>query len=498
MKLLFDTNIFIGLEDSKEIHERFADLHRKCLEHGVIMFVHEASIEDLKRDKDPTRQKLSLSKMPKFPQLKNVDRLTETELADQYGPLKKHNDVVDARLLHALFLNAVDLLITEDDGLHRRAKRVELNERVLTVADALTWLKQTYEPEEVFLPAVKSVKAYQLDFTDLIFEGLRADYGKKDFNTWTQKCSNEHRDCWVIEDGKAIVGLIIRKDEEHKDAGTRHTGPKILKVCTFKIGEGHRGQKLGEQLLKQALWHAQRNDYNLIYLTAYEKQETLIRLLEEYGFERTEKNARGEFIFEKPMLFGPIKVLTDESTIETDHRVYPRFLDGRDVNKFVVPINPDYHAKLFPEAAAICDGVESTGRPGNTIKKVYLCHSPNDQLLPGDLLFFYVTKAADEPSQCLTTIGVVEAVQKTRDFDEVRRLTAKRSVFSEAELRARVAGDREIKVIDFLLIGHLQPTLSLTTLRKKKILASWPQSITTLTRQAFGKLKLLLEVGFVN
>ncbi len=248
------------------------------------------------------------------------------------------------------------MLITEDDGLHRRAKRVELNERVLTVADALIWFKQTYEPEEVFLPAVKSVKAYQLDFADPIFEGLRADYGKKDFNTWTQKCSNEHRDCWIIEDGKAIVGLIIRKDEEHKDASTRHIGPKILKICTFKIAEGHRGQKLGEQLLKQALWHAQRNDYNLIYLSAYEKQEPLIRLLEDYGFERTEKNARGEFIFEKPILFGPITVLPDESTIETDHRVYPRFLDGREVNKFVVPINPDYHAKLFPEAASFGEG----------------------------------------------------------------------------------------------------------------------------------------------
>ena len=77
------------------------------------------------------------------------------------------------------------------------------------------------------------------------------------------------------------------------------------------------------------------------------------------------------------------------------HRIYPRYLDDPTIRKFVVPILPNYHKKLFPEAAMNAEApAQSTGKPGNTIKKVYLCNSPNNQLRAGDLIFFYVTKGS--------------------------------------------------------------------------------------------------------
>lgn len=72
MKLLIDTNVIIQLEDAKEIKAQFADLQRKCQEHGISVFVHEASLEDIERDPDKDRRRVTLSKVKKFRQLKGV------------------------------------------------------------------------------------------------------------------------------------------------------------------------------------------------------------------------------------------------------------------------------------------------------------------------------------------------------------------------------------------------------------------------------------------
>jgi hypothetical protein len=163
-----------------------------------------------------------------------------------------------------------------------------------------------------------------------------------------------------------------------------------------------------------------------------------------------------------------------------------------------VPIRPSYHAKLFPEVTDSPKGaaLEATGKPGNTIRKVYICHASTTQMRPGDLLIFYMTKADTYASQSLTSVGVVESVRLTGSLEEARRWTAKRSVFSDAELSEWVAGTKPLKVIDFLLIGHLGPILPLDLILDIGVLSSWPQSITKLSDKAYKKLKLHLHLGF--
>src|SRR5271165_6697906 len=98
MKLLIDTNVIIGLEDAKAIQEHFATLHRKCGEHGIGVFVHEASKEDIARDKDTARRAMTLSKIKKFQILKKSGTPSDSDLAHVYGPFNRANDLVDAKL----------------------------------------------------------------------------------------------------------------------------------------------------------------------------------------------------------------------------------------------------------------------------------------------------------------------------------------------------------------------------------------------------------------
>ncbi len=166
---LIDTNVIIGLEDHKTVQPAFAALLSVAARNKVDIMVHEAARDDLQRDQDAKRKAISLSKLEKFQVLKKVRGLTQAELEQKFGALKKPNDVVDATLLDALDRSAADFLVTEDRGLHERARRVspELGRRVLFVADAVQLLKTTYEPVEAPLRYVEEVAANEIQLTEL-------------------------------------------------------------------------------------------------------------------------------------------------------------------------------------------------------------------------------------------------------------------------------------------------------------------------------------------
>ena len=99
---LIDTNILIGLEDDREISPVMATLNRLANKYGVKMPVHEAAIEDINRDKNIERRKVTLSKLAKYDILPKIRALTKENLESEFGNIRKPNDEVDCRLLKAL------------------------------------------------------------------------------------------------------------------------------------------------------------------------------------------------------------------------------------------------------------------------------------------------------------------------------------------------------------------------------------------------------------
>ena len=224
-----------------------------------------------------------------------------------------------------------------------------LGDRVLSVEDALVWLRQTFEPAAVELPYVVEREAYAVDKTDSLFDGLRADY--PGFDAWyDEKCAREHRKCWVVDVGGALAGLVVRKDETRAEAKVvKSPGERILKLCTFIMGAKFRGEKFGEQLLKQCLWFGQANGYDVLYVTAFPNKEELIQLLSAYGFIVTGRQDNGELVIEKALKKGSLFVDDATDLLGLDRMSYPRFYDGVRAAKYCVPIQGAYHEKLFPE-----------------------------------------------------------------------------------------------------------------------------------------------------
>jgi ribosomal protein S18 acetylase RimI-like enzyme len=276
IKLLLDTNIFIALEDPKTVPPGVALLAQKAHLHGLSLFLDEACVADIRRDTNIERREATLSKLGKFPVIPGIAHQIEPDLIKRFGPIRNPNDRSDVLMLDTLDMNVVDFLVTEDIGIHTRAERAGLRDRVFTVRETLSWLQRAFEPREFRLPYVFAKKAYQVPQTDPIFDSLREGY--PDFDRWFAKCVREHRDCWVVEIDRQLAGLVIYKSETHADARTHHTGPRILKVCTFKMKPEYQGEKFGEQLLKTILWYAQGNGYDVVYLTAFPTQAFLISL----------------------------------------------------------------------------------------------------------------------------------------------------------------------------------------------------------------------------
>jgi hypothetical protein len=100
-------------------------------------------------------------------------------------------------------------------------------------------------------------------------------------------------------------------------------------------------------------------------------------------------------------------------------------------------------------------------------------------------------------SQSITSVAVAESMTETADHDELVKLTAKRSVFSEDELREMTASDkRPIKVIDFLLAGHIQPPVPIVDLLDLGVLKAGPQSIVQLPPHRVAPLRDRINLGF--
>lgn len=353
-------------------------------------------------------------------------------------------------------------------------------------------------------------KAHEIDSTDEIFDSLRDGYDDFD-KWWRNKCVAEHRLCWVVEQGLELAGICVRKHEPRSEATVTLSGEKILKLCTFKVKPEFRGEKLGELLLKQALWFAQRNNFDLIYLTTFPDQTFLIQILEYFGFFHTITQKNGEYVYEKQLSSTRLEINAGDDLFTVDRLNYPRFVSQNPAVAFCVPIKGIFHRKLFPEIAMqdplplfpdqmnFQTGGGETRTPGNTIRKVYLCRAPTNQMKPGDLLLFYESKSPDfVASQSVTSIGVLESVISTQDFDELVRLTAKRSVYSQADLKELLAErDAPIKVLDFLLVGHLEPPMRLSELLAADIFSGRPpQSISRLDVEAIEHFKPRMKFGF--
>ena len=453
--VLIDTNIIIKREDNEIIDKDIQNLIKNLNDLNFQILVHENSFKDIDNDKDEKRKKIVKSKMKSYPILKTeFDFIKDKEFSNlmKYGG--NHHDYVDNSLLYSLLNNEVSFLISEDKGIHKKVNRLNnqysnLNDRVFTIKEALSFFKQ----QSPILPYfIKKTSVNYLDINDNIFDKLKSDYVS--FDSWFEKIQNQRRDSLVYYNSDGSLGaLLIYKDEnEIIDVGDIKL-PSIDRVKIATMVVTNTGYKIGELFLSWIIDYALKNNKKELYLTHFRDgpDDPLIYLIEEYGFKCVGSRYNGELVHVKTINYKEVKKQIEECGNDCDYSLlskqfYPYFYDGENVNKFIVPIQEEFHEKLFLSDVQQTSLDNFTENKENaieiqrhTIKKAYLSHS-NTNLNSGDIVLFY-----ESPNKGISEIGIVEEFRKDLSYEEIINIVGKRSVYSQDELKAY--GDRNSVIL---------------------------------------------------
>ena len=471
-RFLLDANVLIPLEptspaDLEPDTPLAVEIVQRATALGFHLLVHPETIRELATDPNPARRIARQVLLAKYQELGDPPGIEHVEgVLGAVAP--QSNDWVDHLLLAALLADAVHYLVTNDDRMHRKARRLGLlSDRVLTIADARALLGTLVGSPQAPPPQVTTRALHSLRRDDPIFDSLRVDY--PGFDQWFGNASQAGRQAWVIESPAGeYAGICIWKSDDDEF----RLGGKVMKLSTFKVSEGYRGRRYGELLLKTTFNELHANRYNHVWLTVFERHTALITMLEDFGFERrSDETALGELVMLKPL------TPTDRAT--RDHFAYhsqfgPPAVDlSLDGGAYVIPIRPRYHDRLFPDHPREPARLLQDDDPfGNALRKAYLSRSPIAPLPRGATILFY----RSEDWQAITAVGVVEESRRSDNPSDIAAFAGQRTVYSYEEIETMTRP--EALAILFRQDRLLESPWPLGDLRAAGVLNAPPQSIT--------------------
>lgn len=454
---------------------------RLCNSHGHQILYHPASIADIQRDRDEARRNRTLARLNQYPQLQAGPNCPWNT------PETSVNDACDNEILYALERDAVHALVTEDQKLHRKAQQRGLGNRVYFIQSADDWLRRLHEPPASPLPNIDDVELHTLteQLASSFFETIRADYPP--FDGWFRTKAQEGRHAWIYRDGNtqsisAICIYTIQTNEIVTDEELVLHGDS-LKLCTFKVGESVRGRKIGELFLRAAFQYATSHRCTSIFLHANANQQIHLKsLLEDFGFRSVGRYGADD-VYVKDHPIAPPALQMDP--FEYVQLYYPHYLSDIEIRKFLVPIQPRYHNILFPDYQTPGHALP-VGHPqrhvGNAIKLAYLCHTPNKQLRPGDVVLFYRT----HDMKAVTTLGIVESYTWSNSADEIAQIVSRRTVYTEQQIEEMAHA--ETKVMLFRLIHHFDNPVTYQELKRLRVVSGPIQSIINISDESFSRI----------
>jgi len=458
IRVLLDTNIIIHRETNKIVRKDIGMLFHWLDKLHYEKYVHPITINELKRHKNQDLVDTISIKLQSYHLMKTIAPMHEEVLEISRQMDKTDNDINDTKLLNELYFERVDILITEDKKIHKKAELLGIGDKVYSIEEFLEKVfKENPELVDYKTLAVKKEYFGNINLQSPFFDSFREDY--KEFDRWFNRKSDEVAYVGYYQnDISAFLYVKVEdENENYSDISPIFPPKKRLKVGTFKVAIN--GFKLGERFLKIIFDNARKQKVEEIYLTIFDKgeeQKRLIELIKHWGFYEwgTKTTPNG---IEK-VYVRPFKKPADKNN---PRLTYP-FL-SKEARVFLVPIYPDYHTELFPDSIlqteSPMDFIENKPHR-NAIQKVYVSHSLQRNLNKGDIILFYRTAPIGQKAyyaSVVTTIGIVEEIVFPKTFDELKNACRKRTVLSDEELNQFWNRKKHIKpfVVKFLYTESL-------------------------------------------
>lgn len=212
-----------------------------------------------------------------------------------------------------------------------------------------------------------------------------------------------------------------------------------------------------------------------------DRQDYLIRMLGDFGFKKL-GSYQGDLVLVKQHPRSPPDASVAQP-LEYARQFFPHYRRDPAVRKFLIPIQPHFHAELFPDYSAVQGNLFGrSGSVGNAIKLAYLCHAQTKAISAGDVVLFYRT--GDE--KAVTSVGVVDRFEMLTDAARIASLVSRRTVYGIEEIN-RMASSLT-KVILFRLVEHLPSPVSFDQLLSRGVVRGPIQSILRLSDDSFSRV----------
>ena len=487
MRILIDTNIIIHREASRIVNEDIGLLFNWLDRLRYEKCVHPLSIEEISTHQDEQVVNTMKIKIANY-NLLRTESPDDAQIQQIRATDSTRNDFIDTSILKEVYNNRVDYLITEDRGIHRKARILGCSEKIFKIDAFLEkCIAENPELKDYRVLAIKKEYFGNVNLDDEFFDSFKEDYNE--FADWfNRKADNISYICVTDDSVKAFLYLKQEgQDENYDNIAPRFQRKNRLKIGTFKVTS--TGYKLGERFLKIIFDNALQFNVDEIYVTIFNKRDEqlrLIYLLEDWGFthwgEKTTENGT-EQVYVRECKSAPNLIAPKLS--------FPSV--SRGTSKWIVPIYPEYHTELFPDSILNNESPNdfTENEPyRNAIKKVYISRSFNRNLSGGDLVLFYRT--GGHYAGVVSTIGVVEnVVTDIRDENHFIELCRKRSVFDNAGLRAFWNYRRNNRpfIVNFLYLDSFpMPKVNLARLRASNIIQDAPRVFEPLTNEQFNEI----------
>ena len=272
IKILLDTNIFIYLEDNKILEDKILLLTKRLYDSDEYKIViHPKTKDEIEKMKDTVQKDIFKSKIAVYKQIINPP-VADKSFHEIVG-CKNTHDEIDNELLFSIKRNCVSYLITNDIDLKKKSFKVGLNDRVLSIDEALEVFNPLAETKAKKPPFIEEKFLYELDINDSFFDGLKEDY--YGFEKWFENKQRQDAKAFVTMENNKITSFLMLKEEdefEKYNSFEKKLSPlKRLKVSTMKVSD--TGKRIGETFIKLMVQRAIDLDVEEIYVTVFDKQK---------------------------------------------------------------------------------------------------------------------------------------------------------------------------------------------------------------------------------
>ena len=239
---------------------------------------------------------------------------------------------------------------------------------------------------------------------DPFFDSFKKEYAE--FSIWFKKKADVGEEALVARDDQGILAFVYLKAETEPIKLQDRELPAVsrLKIGTFKMADRFQGQRVGEGAMGVALWRWQELRLEEVYATIFDEHGPLMALFERFGFRNVGLNARGERVY-----------LRSRKHIDySDPYMSFPFIRPNFTKVGIVPIEQDYHDRLFPYSELKGTRVElEQEAAGNGMTKVFIgfpYQTPSYTV--GEPVFIY-RKSEDVPKwyrSCITSFATITRI----------------------------------------------------------------------------------------